>query len=197
MIGETYVSPMIYRFVVDSFESAHIRPSTLSILFVGEEVTRGGPRVSHVSRKRRLVPRLTNVSDRLGAYWSETETRFMSANDSRHVIYSGLSGAHAYWLSIYAALPAPYGTLIIYWVKVKSSFPLPEGTIRFLIPFCSGLVLRRYVANAQNSKTSSLQKKIYRFEISRISKLFDLQMNFSHLILYYLYEISKTSLINH
>lgn len=45
-----------------------IRPSTLPMLFVGG-VTRGEPRVSHVSRKRwRLVSRLTNVSDRLEAY---------------------------------------------------------------------------------------------------------------------------------
>lgn len=96
------------------------------MLFVGG-VTRGSPRVSHVSRKRwRLVPGLTNVSDRLGAYWSETEARFMSANDSRHVIYSGLSGTRAYWLSIYAALPA---IVIIYWVKVKFFFFPPRRRV--------------------------------------------------------------------
>lgn len=60
---------MMYRFVVDSLESALLDRRHRRYFFVGEGVTRGPPRVSHVSRKRRrLVPRLTNVSDRLGAY---------------------------------------------------------------------------------------------------------------------------------
>jgi hypothetical protein len=143
--SETCVSPMMYRFVVDSLESAllghrHCR------YFLWGEVTRGSPRVSHVCpvNDGGLVLRLTNVSDRLGAYWSETEARFMSANDSRHVIYSGLSGTRAYWLSIYAALPAPCGTLIIYWVKVKFSFPPPEGTFGFLVAFCSAVLPQHF-----------------------------------------------------